>query len=81
MEISGQFHAAATCYQTESPRYPLYRRLEAPQSRSGRSGGGKAVPASASNRTLAVQTVFSYFTDSATPASPSLQTRGGEVRV
>jgi hypothetical protein len=36
--VSGQFHAPATLPPGKSPRYPFYRRLGGPQSRSGRYG-------------------------------------------
>jgi hypothetical protein len=37
--VSGQHHAPAALYSRgKSPRYPLYRRLGGPQSRSGRRG-------------------------------------------
>jgi hypothetical protein len=38
MEVSGQLHAPATLPPGKSPRYPFYRRLGGPQSRSGRYG-------------------------------------------
>jgi hypothetical protein len=39
MEVSGQLHAPATLLPDKrSPRYPLDRRLDGPQSRSGRCG-------------------------------------------
>jgi hypothetical protein len=34
--VSGQFHAPAVLPRGKSPRYPLYRRVDGPQSRSGR---------------------------------------------
>jgi hypothetical protein len=36
--VSGQLHAPATLPPRKSPRYPFYRRLGEPQSRSGRYG-------------------------------------------
>jgi hypothetical protein len=37
--VSGQHHAPAALYpRGKSPRYPLYRRLGGPQTRSGRRG-------------------------------------------
>jgi hypothetical protein len=38
MEVSGQFHAPAALLQRKSPWYPLARRLDGPQNRSGRGG-------------------------------------------
>jgi hypothetical protein len=39
MGVSGQRHAPAALYsQGKDPRYPLYRRLGGPQSRSGHRG-------------------------------------------
>jgi hypothetical protein len=35
LEVSGQLHAPAALPPGKSPRYPLYRRLGGPQSRSG----------------------------------------------
>jgi hypothetical protein len=40
MEVSGQLHASASLPQ-EIPRYPLYRRMDGPQSRSVRYGEQK----------------------------------------
>jgi hypothetical protein len=36
--VSGQLHAPAALPPGKSPRYPFYRRLGGPQSRSGRCG-------------------------------------------
>jgi hypothetical protein len=36
--VSGQLHAPAALAPGKSPRYPFYRRLGEPQSRSGRYG-------------------------------------------
>jgi hypothetical protein len=41
MEVSGQLHAPAALAQGKSPWYPLDRRLDGPQSRSGRGGEEK----------------------------------------
>jgi hypothetical protein len=42
MEVSGQFHVSAALPPgKEPPRYPLARRLDGPQSRSGRGGEQK----------------------------------------
>jgi hypothetical protein len=38
LEVSGQLHAPAALPPGKSPRYPFYRRLGGPQSRSGRYG-------------------------------------------
>jgi hypothetical protein len=38
LEVSGQLHAPAALPPGRSPRYPLYRRLGGPQSRSGQHG-------------------------------------------
>jgi hypothetical protein len=38
LEVSGQLHAPAALLPGKSPRYPFYRRLGGPQSRSGRYG-------------------------------------------
>jgi hypothetical protein len=39
MGVSGQRHAPAALYpRAKDPRYPLYRRLGGPQSRSGHRG-------------------------------------------
>jgi hypothetical protein len=52
MEVSGQRHAPAALYpQEKDPRYPLYRRLGGPQSRSGHRGYRKNLLASAGDRT------------------------------
>jgi len=41
MEVSCQLHAPATLAQGYSPKYPSNRRLDGPQSWSGRGGKGK----------------------------------------
>jgi hypothetical protein len=41
LEVSGQLHAPAALPPGKSPRYPFYRRLGGPQSRSGRYGEEK----------------------------------------
>jgi hypothetical protein len=41
MEVSGQLHAPAALYPEKETRYPLDRRLDGPQSRSGRDGEEK----------------------------------------
>jgi hypothetical protein len=38
LEVSGQLHAPAALPPGKSSRYPLYRRLGGPQSRSGQHG-------------------------------------------
>jgi hypothetical protein len=41
MGASGQFHTPAALHPGKEPRYPLDRRLDVPQSRSGRGGEEK----------------------------------------
>jgi hypothetical protein len=41
MEVSGQLHAPAALPPGKNSWYPLDRRLDGPQSRSGRGGEGK----------------------------------------
>jgi hypothetical protein len=41
MEVSGQLHAPAALPLEKSPRFPLHRGLDGPQSRSGRGGEEK----------------------------------------
>jgi hypothetical protein len=41
MEVSGQFHASAALFPGKSQGYPLDRKLDGPQSRSGRCGEEK----------------------------------------
>jgi hypothetical protein len=41
MEMSGQFHALDALPRGKNPLYPLYRRLEGPQNRSGLCGEDK----------------------------------------
>jgi hypothetical protein len=67
--VSGQLHAPAALPPGKSPRYPFYRRLGGPQSRSGRYGevknfypSGTWTPAP-----LVVQLVASRYTDWANP--------------
>jgi hypothetical protein len=38
MEVSGQIHAPAALPPGKDPRYPLYKRLDGPQSQSRRGG-------------------------------------------
>jgi hypothetical protein len=38
MEVSDQFHAMAALPWGKNPQYPLYRRLDGPQSWPGRCG-------------------------------------------
>jgi hypothetical protein len=47
----------------KSPWYPLARRLDGPQSRSGCGGEVKEIPATARNRNPVVQPVLIYYTD------------------
>jgi hypothetical protein len=44
MEVSGQIHARPLYPQGNSPWYPLYRRLGAPQNRSGRGDEKNSKP-------------------------------------
>jgi hypothetical protein len=53
--VSGQLHAPAALPPGKSPRYPFYRRLGGPQSRSGRYG----------------EVHIFYPTGTRTPASPA----------
>jgi hypothetical protein len=41
MEVGGRLHAPAALLQGKSSWYPLYRRLDASQSQSGRGGEEK----------------------------------------
>jgi hypothetical protein len=65
MGVSGQHHAPAALYpRGKDPRYPLYRRLGGPQSRSGHRGYRKILsplPGSNPDRT-AVQPVARHYT-------------------
>jgi hypothetical protein len=62
MGVSGQRHAPAELYpRGKDPRYPLYRKLGGPQSRSGRS-----CYASVGDRTPIVQPVVRHYTAWAT---------------
>jgi hypothetical protein len=59
----GEWSASRPCRALppgKGPRYPLYRRLGGPQSRSGRRGG---------DRTPVVQSVVRHYTDWGTPAA------------
>jgi hypothetical protein len=70
LEVSGQLHAPAALPLGKSPRYPFYRRLGGPQSRSGRYGEDKILDRSGT-RTPApsvIEPVASRYTDYAVPA-------------
>jgi hypothetical protein len=65
--VSGQLHAPAALPLGKSPRYPLYRRLGGPQSRSGQHGEVKFFyPTGTRNPTF--QPLGSRYTDCAIPA-------------
>jgi hypothetical protein len=68
--MSGQLHAPAALPPGKSPRYPCYRRLGGPQSRSGRYGEVKifTLPGLELPSPLLVQPVASRYTDWAIPA-------------
>jgi hypothetical protein len=63
--VSGQLHAPAALPPGKSPRYPFYRRLDGPQSRSGRYGEVKNFDPTETRTTvpLLVQLVASRYTD------------------
>jgi hypothetical protein len=68
--VSGQLHAPAALPPGKSPRYPFYRRLGGPQTRSGRYGEVKifTLPRLEFPLPLIVQPVASRYTDWAIPA-------------
>jgi hypothetical protein len=67
--VSDQRHVPFVIYPREKNyRYPLYRRLGGPQSRSGHRGQRKNPLTSAWNRTPVVQSVARQYTDRATLA-------------
>jgi hypothetical protein len=70
LEVSGQLHAPAALSPGKSPRYPFYRRLGWPQSRSGRYGEVKffTLPGLELPLPLVVQPVAIRYTDWAIPA-------------
>jgi hypothetical protein len=64
MGVSGQRHApAALESRGKDPRYPLYRRLGGPKSRSGHRGYRKDPFASAGDRTSIARPVARHYTD------------------
>jgi hypothetical protein len=66
LEVSGQLHAPAALPPGKSPRYPFYRRLGGPQSRSGRYGEVKfffTLPGFELPLPLIVQPIASRYTD------------------
>jgi hypothetical protein len=67
--MSGQLHAPAVLPPGKSPRYPFYRRLGGPQSRSGQYGEVKifTLPGLELPLPLVVQPVASRYTDWAIP--------------
>jgi hypothetical protein len=63
MGVSGQRHASAALYlRGKDPRYPLYRRLGGPQSRSGHKRIEETSFAPAGDRTSIVQSVARHYT-------------------
>jgi hypothetical protein len=76
--VIGQRHAQAALYpRGKNPRYPLYRRLGGPQSRSGHRGYRKdPLHLLGSNLDrLVVQSVARHYTDWATPAPVNYVTK------
>jgi hypothetical protein len=69
MEVSGQFDVPAALHPGEDPRYPLDRRLDGLQSRSGHHGEKKNL-APAGNRTATVQPISCQYSDGTIPAIP-----------
>jgi hypothetical protein len=71
MEVSGQLHAPAALPPEKSPRYPFYRRLGGPQSRSGRYEELKIFYPTGTRTPppRVVQPIASRYTDWAIPAS------------
>jgi hypothetical protein len=61
MEVSGEVHVPVALPPEKEARYPLDRRLDGPQSRSGRSKEKNLVRDE--NRTPAVQPVARPYTD------------------
>jgi hypothetical protein len=55
--VNGQLYATAALPPGKITRYPLDRKLDSPQSRSGRSGEEKKFPALTGNRIPIVQPV------------------------
>jgi hypothetical protein len=49
--VSGQLHSPAALPPGKSPRYPLYKRLGGPQSRSGRNGEVKILDSTGTRTT------------------------------
>jgi hypothetical protein len=68
--VSGELHAHAALPPGKSPRYPFYRRLGGPQSRSARYEEVKmfTLPGFELPLPLVVQPVASRYTDWAIPA-------------
>jgi hypothetical protein len=64
LEVSGQLHAPAALPPGKRPRYPFYRRLGGPQSRTGRYGEVKifTLPGLELPLPLVVQPVASRYT-------------------
>jgi hypothetical protein len=64
LEVSGQLHAPAALLPGKRPRYPFYKRLIGPQSRSGRYGEVKIFTLPGLElRPPVVQSVASRYTD------------------
>jgi hypothetical protein len=72
MEASGQLHAPVALPPGKSLRYPLDRRLDWPQSRSGRCGEEKNL-APVMIRTPDVQAIARHYTDWAIPTTWRIQ--------
>jgi hypothetical protein len=75
--MSGQLHAPAATPGRE-PRYPLYKRLGEPQSRSGRHGEVKILDSTGTRTPTSsvVQPVASRYTDIITKKQPTYYKNG-----
>jgi hypothetical protein len=73
--MSGQLHAPAALPPGKSPRYPFYRRLGGPQSRSGPYGEVKLFDPTGTRTPapLVIQPVASRYTDWAIPTPLKLR--------
>jgi hypothetical protein len=88
MEVSGQLHVPAVYPRGKSPKYPLYRSLGGPQSRSGRGGrrrNSRHCPCRELNHSRPIRSLVSTLTEltrlSIKINSTELNDRGSRIQL